>query len=268
MRFLPVPYDALNAVEAADWGAVADLYYRAHSLRWKPFEVTERSLMSRWRMSGRKCWRLLATLERLELLAISKGSKRSPSLVEVYCPTQEEVQHVGQHVGQHNGAATMPDIAGSEAQEAAQEAALLTRAESRDETRRKTNTAEFERAAAVYNGRVRPKMGLRRTTLKRSKGNGAELAKAIKAHGIDPVVLVLEWWAASTHRRAQFYRDPDNGCTLTTMRRNFAALLDFAENPPRRRGEYTGPTPEAAAENERRKQLFLADRAKRQAEAK
>jgi len=54
--------------------------------------------------------------------------------------------------------------------------------------------------------------------------------------------------------------------TLERARYKVEALRN--ETPPRRRGEYTGPTPEAAAENERRKQLFLADRAKRQAEAK
>ena len=53
--------------------------------------------------------------------------------------------------------------------------------------------------------------------------------------------------------------------TLERARYKVEALRN--ETPPRRRGEYTGPTPEAAAENERRKQLFLADRAKRQAEA-
>jgi len=132
MRFVPVPYAAIEAVDVSELHAVADLYKRAHSLRWHPFEITERSLRTRWGMSGRQCWRLLHSLERLGLLTITKGSRRSPTVIAVVCVTNE-LQHVGQHVGQHNGAGSKPTINKSDAQGDAQGGALLTRDETRDE---------------------------------------------------------------------------------------------------------------------------------------
>ncbi len=101
---------------------------------------------------------------------------------------------------------------------------------------------------------------MRPTALHRTKGHGQQLQRMLKRHGLPNVILVLEFWATSNDSRAEFYRDRDNSCTLTTMRRHFDELVDLAENPKRRRGEYAPKTAEWTAENERRKAIHLAMR--------
>lgn len=131
MRFVPIPYAAIEAVDVSELHAVTDLYRRAHSLRWLPFYVTERSLKTRWNLSARQCWRVLRSLESLGLITVVRGSRRSPTVITVGCVTNE-VKHVGQHVGQQNAIGATPDIKKSGAQVGAQGGALLTRDETRD----------------------------------------------------------------------------------------------------------------------------------------
>jgi hypothetical protein len=232
MRFVPVPYEALDAIEAADWVAVTDLYKRAHSLRWQSFEVTERSLMSRWQMSGRKCWRVVGALKRLGLLDMTTGSKRNPTLITVFCPT-EEVQQLGQQLGQQNGRGLTGDMDEGAAQEAAQEAALLTRHEKKQRDMEQA-AADFVVALAIYNDvRTSFDQPMNRTKLRPSKGQGLHLAQLIKAEGLADVIEVFQWWATAQDQGlrggAAFHRAERS--TIETMRRRFDGYLDKARNP-------------------------------------
>ncbi len=117
MRFVPVPHEALDACEQRDWGAVVDLYKRAHSLRWKPFRVTERSLATRWGCSGRRVWVIIEALELQGLLVLVKGSRRKQSNITLVEPTM----HKGQRRGQQKSQGFSSSSSESEAQDEAQD---------------------------------------------------------------------------------------------------------------------------------------------------
>ena len=131
IRFLPIPYAAIEAVDISEHGAVVDLYHRAHARRWRSFKITERSLATKWGVSARRVWSILERLEDDDLLTICKGSKRKQTVLCLRCPTSEIVKHSGQHSGQQNGAGRKPDIEESEAQGEAQGEAPSTRHEKR-----------------------------------------------------------------------------------------------------------------------------------------
>ena len=98
-RFVPVPHEALELISQNDWGAVTDLYKRGHALRWRRFEVTIRSLTTRWGVSRRRAWTILEELQSLGFLSVVRGSGGLPSTVEVFDPTQKSGPVVGPVVG-------------------------------------------------------------------------------------------------------------------------------------------------------------------------
>ena len=116
MRFVPVPCEAFEVVEAQDYGAVADLYRRAHQLRWKPFSVTERSLATRWGCSGRRVWLILDALAMQDLLTVERGSRRKPSRITMV----EPAMHKGQQKRQHKSQGSKGHMGRREAQGEAQ----------------------------------------------------------------------------------------------------------------------------------------------------
>nr|NIV31054.1 hypothetical protein [Anaerolineae bacterium] len=135
-RYVPVPYRALELADHEEWFAVLDLYKRAHSLRWAPFRVTERSLATKWRLGNRRLWSLLEQLEEQGLLTIRKGCNRTPTLVTVLCPTgegpqsggvqqseQRTARQSGQRTGQQNNTDDNGVVGIHAAQVAAQDAA-------------------------------------------------------------------------------------------------------------------------------------------------
>lgn len=134
-RYVPVPHEALEAVDVEFWGAVTDLFRRAHALRWAPFQVTERSLMSRWNMSNRKVWNLLGELTAHGFIAVERGTKREQSRVTVFCPTAEadgEVRQSSRHRTRQKEAGSTEDVDESAAHRAAQPAAPSTRHETEE----------------------------------------------------------------------------------------------------------------------------------------
>lgn len=136
-RYVPVPHDALEATRIEEWHAVVDLFKRGHALRWRSFEVTERSLGSRWSMTGRRVWGLLQELETLGHVVLERGTGRTASRVTVLCPTAEQSR---QQSGQQNESDSKPKENEREAHSEAQNGELLTRHETEPEPR-KENTA-------------------------------------------------------------------------------------------------------------------------------
>lgn len=131
-RYVPVPHDALEATRIEEWHAVVDLFKRGHALRWRSFEVTERSLGSRWSMTGRRVWGLLQELEGLGHVVLERGTGRTASRVTVLCPTAEQSR---QQSGQQNEPGTKRESGDSEAHREAQNGELLTRHETEPEPR-------------------------------------------------------------------------------------------------------------------------------------
>ena len=236
MRFVPVPYEALDAVDAADFGAVTDIYRRAHSLRWRPFEITQRSLATRWNMTPRQVWRILEGLEFQGLLTITRGTPRKGSILTVNCPTNEEAEpehRSGNRSGHHISKVSTEDIGASVSQGEPLSGPSLTRHEKRQ--REKEQAADFVVALAFYNERVRPSFDqpMSPTKLKPSKGQGFHLAQLIKAEGLDDVIEVFQWWATAQDQGlyggAAFHRAQRS--KLETIRRKFDDYLDKARNP-------------------------------------
>ena len=136
MRFLAIPYAALEVTDLREHGAVVDLYKRAHALRWRPFKVTERSLAAKWGVSGRRVWTILERLQCADCLTISKGCKRQQTVISIVAP----VKQLGQQLGQQNERVRKPDMEESEAQDEAQDEAPSY--ETRDKTRDFQNDAD------------------------------------------------------------------------------------------------------------------------------
>lgn len=84
LRFVPVPYEAMDLVP--EGLALLDLYRRGHSLKWRPFRVTSRSLATGWGCSTRRVWDILETLADAGLIEMTKGGKRQQSIVQVLDP--------------------------------------------------------------------------------------------------------------------------------------------------------------------------------------
>lgn len=89
IRFLPLPYDALELFDGPELLLVVELYRRAHALRWRVFNVTERALCSRYRIGNRRLWACLEQLDALGLLTFERGGGRMPTRLLVVCPTRE-----------------------------------------------------------------------------------------------------------------------------------------------------------------------------------
>lgn len=233
--FVPVPRDALNAVEPSEWGAVTDIYQRAHALRWQPFRVTERSLCTRWSLGNRRVWTLLRDLEALGLLTLTRGKKRQASVVEVACPTSERQQiagvrqggqQAGQQCGQHNSPVSSQAMADTAAQGAAQGAAvgaaLLTRPETKPETETKKKPSELDTVFASYAAHHKAKSGRTRKAIPKGMG------QRIDDHGAEAALLVLAWAFDSDDDRPQLLRK-GNHLTDTLWRpANFESYLDMA----------------------------------------
>lgn len=99
-RYVPVPRDALDLLHRGDWGAAVDLYQRGHTLRWKSFKFSDRSLATRWGCSRHRVWEILETLDDAELLKITRGAPRKKSSILVYDPNPKPGQYPGQNPGQ------------------------------------------------------------------------------------------------------------------------------------------------------------------------
>lgn len=244
-----MPHEAfLAATTPLEIGAVADLYRQAHQLRWRPLRITERSLSTRWGLSGRRVWSLLDELARLGLLEVERGGRRRESRVTVYDPTRTEerpqiavVKHSDRHSDRQNERGRGEDIADCEAQDEAQsdENPIRPETETRENKSAPAAPDGWEEAARVYREEVRPAMGLRDTQLRRSKGLGQQLSRIVKTHKLDEVLLVLRWLAHCQDDRpggADFHRQRQSG--LETIRRHFDRYLDLAQNPPQ---QATGP---------------------------
>jgi hypothetical protein len=89
IRFLPLPYDVVEAFDGPELLLALELYRRAHALRWQWFNVTERQLCARYAMGNRRLWTCLEHLSDLGLLTVDRGSKRRPTRLLVTCPTRE-----------------------------------------------------------------------------------------------------------------------------------------------------------------------------------
>ncbi len=101
LRFYPVPYLATEqATDYAEQSAVADLYRRAHSQRWRAIRVTERSLSTAWGLSGRRIWALLDALAAEGLIEVERGGRRKQTRITVRSPVSEP------RVQQNEGGAT------------------------------------------------------------------------------------------------------------------------------------------------------------------
>jgi hypothetical protein len=89
IRFLPIPYDAVEAFDGPELLLVLELYRRAHALRWRAFNVTERALCARFRIGNRRLRSCLEQLEALGLLTVERGDRRRPTRLSIVCPTRE-----------------------------------------------------------------------------------------------------------------------------------------------------------------------------------
>ena len=124
MQFVPVPTYAIIAAEPSEYGAVLDLYHRAHALRWRPFQITERSVCTRWGMNRYRVWSLLDTLAALDLIRIDRGGRRRPTVITVINPTAKQG---GEQGGEQNAAGPTPDTGASVASDSASDRATLLR---------------------------------------------------------------------------------------------------------------------------------------------
>lgn len=129
---------------------VVDLYRRAHSLRWRRFKVTHRSLSAGFDLSARRVRSVLEELQGLGLATIEHGTSRGPTRVAIRAPGKgsgSESQHASQGASkQHqNKQARSDDMAVSESQDASQDASqgasLYTRTENRLERENKGTRA-------------------------------------------------------------------------------------------------------------------------------
>lgn len=89
-RFLPIPYDAIEAFSGPDLLLVVELYRRAHALRWRAYNVTQRSLSTRFGIDARRIRTVLDEVHALELGVVEHGSKRRPTRVSIHCPTRQD----------------------------------------------------------------------------------------------------------------------------------------------------------------------------------
>ncbi len=88
-RFLPLPYEAVEAFEGSELLLVVDLYRRAHALRWRSFSVTHRSLATRFGLGARRVRSVLVEVVGLGLGTVEHGSKRRATRVLLTCPTRD-----------------------------------------------------------------------------------------------------------------------------------------------------------------------------------
>lgn len=243
--WVPIPREALDACEPAEWIAVVDLYQRANAVRWRTLRLTERAMVARWGLGNRRVWSLLEDLEAMGLLTVEKGGRRAPTRVTVNDPTEtgerresSEARHSDQHSDQQNEAGATPTIVKCAAQPTAQDAETLVR--SKTKIQEESAPDGWEECARVYRDEVRPSMGLRATKLVRSKGMGATLAKWLRQQTAAEVSLILRWVATCQDDRpggADFHRSRQSG--LDTLYRHRDRYLDMAQNPPGNRA--TGP---------------------------
>ena len=81
IRFAALPHIAADMLGLGSYRAIADLYLRAHAVRYTRIRFTERELAKQWDVSGRRVWIILDTLGDLGLVEVEKGAKRKPSFV-------------------------------------------------------------------------------------------------------------------------------------------------------------------------------------------
>jgi hypothetical protein len=260
--FVPVPDEALEAVEPHEWHAVVDLYRRGRALRWQPFTVTERSLETRWRITGRRVWAVLDQLAEMGLITLERGTKRTPSRVTVLCPTAEAWQP-DQQPRQQNDAATARSSADSVAQDGAQNGALLTRDLERETRSPPTpppgeamggelillptaadpdpEPDAYDLAAAYWTEHVLPALGRENGSAPgRDTKLGRELARSLKR---DPasVMDAMRFVAEGSADRAAFLRD--RYAKSVTVKTVLTHIDEYAELW---RAEGTGPPARAA----------------------
>lgn len=241
--FLPIPHAALAAVAEDEWIAVMDLYRRAHMLRWEPLRVTERSLVTKWRLGNRRVWGVLEALRDAGLLEFERGDNRRPTTVRVYSPTDErqevaDMQQRGLHSGQRTVQRSEPEstedisdrAAQPTAQDAAQDAENLSETRERDLKENVRPAAGgpppgWEEAVEVYQTVYRPAIGKRvHPPLKPGQGNGKHLSTLLKRHGLEDTTRLLRHCATSPKR--SFLRE--RGYDLQTVVRHSQEYLDDA----------------------------------------
>ena len=89
---------------------------------------------------------------------------------------------------------------------------------------------EWDRAQAAWLDAARS-MGKKPRALKRSRGMGAQLARAIKRWGIDDVLAVIGWWGTSNHKRATYLRNEGYGLDTLIRPSKFEGYLALTSAP-------------------------------------
>lgn len=268
--WVPMPREALALCHGPlERSAVLDLYERAHTLRWRPLRVTERSLCTAWGMGNTRVWSLLDQLVAAGLIEMEKGGKRHPTTIVVLSPLAEASQnarHEDQRSDQQNDAPPTPDIAECTAQDTAPNTATLNEILEREEDNTESvegadpSRVAFERLAKAW---VDKHPGGPKPNPKR--GQGQLLMARIREHGEESVTRVLRWAHHSPHDRADFLRR--RGLSLKTLMQasNFEEYLGFAaeERPRSVVTPATGPPTLVAVTIERKERLREAIRERR-----
>ena len=238
--FVPVPHDALNAVEPREWGAVVDLYKRAHALRWQSFSVTERSMSTRWDIGNRRCWSLLEVLRDLGLLEFTRGGRRRATTIRVFCPTSEPSecgtrgQHSGRHKGQQNDTDTTKGTEKRAAQVAAQGAAHVDSDSNETKTRHETEHDAGTRGET-------PWATFKRLLLLYPLDWSAGLPPPSREHPLRRAVGRLGGHTALVERYSAIRWGPDHDHERKALEKELARLVTYYEAHPlpewRKRGQ-------------------------------
>ena len=116
LSFVPVDRLAIDLIPRSEWGAVLDLYQRAHQLRYRPFSVSLRPLARSWGVGTTRARAILSILEAEGLLSVEPS--KAGTRVCVFSPTRSAErndnthtvpngttvrEHRGEHLREHLG---------------------------------------------------------------------------------------------------------------------------------------------------------------------
>ena len=262
-RFVPVPYEALEAAGGVGARCVLGLYQRAHVAMWRPFRLSVRDLARESGVGHTVAAQVLAELERLGLLHRDRSGSRSlADYVTVFDPSAEEAFRTpvpDTSADTRTRTATRPSGPAADTP-ADTGGGQFTRDRSvvrvgdhdheheappsveNTDTGAPTNghRVEWDRAHAAYLEALE-QLGRRRVPVKPSGAIGRALMARISDHGVEQIVALIRWWATSPHDRARFLREGGHGLeTLTRAAKCEAYLRMIAEGgttpPPRATG--------------------------------
>lgn len=241
MRYVPVPYEALELIPRHHWHAVTDLYRRAHTLRWREFASPEKSLATSWGISRRQVRAILSEMQLLGLLHVTPGCRGVPTRICVFDPNvmpgsvgEPSAEPVRGPDADHVKEPSRPDrkdtgpVPGPEHGPAGGPAPVQildepepTPTPTPTPTKKKKGELSWEDLSALWEAHDPGRVG----RWMRSKGLGADLFH-LRKHKAEDIALVLRWLRDSED--ASFHREQGFATRPTTVRRHFHKYLDLA----------------------------------------